>query len=946
MYVYEYTDEAVPTECPRQCLPYALIEFTSCSMGRKDGTAHAASPKSISSSAANAGWTSVRRPSNEGIRKAAFESHRPFAKETLSFVHPPVHPITPPLTPNDAESLCSPQGRETLLSPGKGGSHGDEHEFTAWSIPEERRDNHEHVSKDLSNTDRPHTEKVTVPPSHPGSLDFKEMRFWPMMGGSGYESGSDNTQAGAAAACRDPDARRFSGEPYLRQLEVDGLEESFGMGHGEHQSSSSAPAQNVLATVNRLWGCTNSTPAEHSTSHALVEPDPMDSWGLTWNGNDDDSVENQKARSSQAQMFHHERCSTQRYTNVRSSEQENTLAKNLLERRYSEPSSSLLSDRDLAFLCESGHAPSVKKNPPIHLLNQTPIKSALKKTVPTPVHPLADSKKKKMSYEDYIRKKKAGEKTEMNVPATVVNKDGSEAGTSLPNETTGDGACPSTKLVCASHLPVSVSEAESGSSAHSCNSSHSSFWGSHSVGTEAAEVQTTTGYGQTSTAHSVCSSIPLPTAVHQFAVNFKKALGRDPRLHSKLKVLNISPRQSSLGGGMEKGAGASEARDAAISNRDVAGENQVSHKSVSDQLASICQQSLAEVGSATHGEALGSALPENHLTEQGSVEVNTASKPAESANHQVLFADIPDDFDNENALCVSLDEYSQDTLSEVGETDSIRAADSDKVKNADGAEEMKKRESADNDVQEQDTSIIPVNHLSVAEPNTESLNASNASEKTAKQDASATESLLLPCVLTVEQVTFSGECEEDAAQLLRIAKGLRGKPAQATTEEAIKSRNVSPCSDTSSRKSRNVSPCSDSSARTSSLSCAHSSKESTPDLLKSKLLQFSSAASTETDESDRSTAGQRRPAGSGIGTVKNKKSKGKPKQKGSSIDVNALEPNVDPYALVRLSKGLRPGKSIHVGGLGKNPTDDPLPVLGDDRRKRKNGVKTSAVSYF
>ena len=358
MYVYEYTDDAIPTECPRQCLPYALIEFTSCSMGRKDGTAHAASPKSISSSAANAGWTSVRRPSNEGIRKAAFEPHRPFAKEPLSFVHPPVQhipPITPPLTPNDAESLCSPQGRETLLSPGKGGSHGDEHEFTAWRVPEERRDNHEHVSKDLSNTDRPLTEQVAVPPSHPGSLDFKEMRFWPLTGESGYESGSDNIQAGAVAACRDPNARRFSGEPSLRQLEVDGLEESFGMGCGEHQSSSSAPAQNVLATVNRLWGRTNSTPAEHSTSHAQVEPDPMDSWGLTWNGNDDESVENQKVRSSQAHTIHHEsRRSTQRYTNVQSSEQENTFAKSLFERRYSEPSSSLLSDRDMAFLCESG----------------------------------------------------------------------------------------------------------------------------------------------------------------------------------------------------------------------------------------------------------------------------------------------------------------------------------------------------------------------------------------------------------------------------------------------------------------------------------------------------------------------------------------------------------------------------------------------------------------
>ena len=200
---------------------------------------------------------------------------------------------------------------------------------------------------------------------------------------------------------------------------------------------------------------------------------------------------------------------------------------------------------------------------------------------------------------------------------------------------------------------------------------------------------------------------------------------------------------------------------------------------------------------------------------------------------------------------------------------------------------------------------------------------------------------------TVEQSTFSSEYDEDAAHLLRIAKGLRGKPAQSAAEDARKSRNVSPCSDTSSRKSRNVSPCSDSSARTSSLSYARSSKESTPDLLKSGLLQFSSAASTETDDSDKtSTSGQKGPAESKIGSLKRRKPKAKLRQEGSSIDVNALEPNIDPYALLRLSKGLRPGKSIHVGGLGKNPTDDPLPVLGDDRRKRKNQVKTSAALWL
>lgn len=46
-------------------------------------------------------------------------------------------------------------------------------------------------------------------------------------------------------------------------------------------------------------------------------------------------------------------------------------------------------------------------------------------------------------------------------------------------------------------------------------------------------------------------------------------------------------------------------------------------------------------------------------------------------------------------------------------------------------------------------------------------------------------------------------------------------------------------------------------------------------------------------------------------------------------------------AMVRLAKGLRPKGFIYVGGLGKNPSDDPLPVL--DRKIR---MKKSAVCMF
>lgn len=959
MYVYEYTDDAVPTKCPRQCLPYALMEFSNCATSRNDSCTHAANQKSISSSAANAGWTSIRRP-------------RPFANEPLSFVHPPVQhipPITPPLTPSDADSLCSSQGKE-MFSPEKGSSCVRDPECSAWRAPEERRDN---VSMERSNMpDRPITQPVIDLPSRPRSPDLKEPRIWPASSENGFESSSDNRPADigqcppslVATASRDPMVTQISGDASVWQLEVGGLEQVFKGGYGEHQGSSCAPTQNVLATVKKLWGHTSSTPAGHAALHPQVEPDPMDSWGLTWNGNDDESEQNQNVYSSRAQRFHHENqhltpAANQRHIKDQTSGQERTFNQSLFERSFSEPST-LLSERDLASLCDSGDSLSMKRTTPLALLNCMPIKSALKKPVLTPLPSSeAEGKKKKtLTFQDYLRKKKAEtitdikEKLEMNLPVTAVNNDRAEAVASLPDEPTDKGTCPSTMSVCASHSPNAVLEAESESSMHSSNIGTCS---PSLMCSSRVEVQTTADHGQTSAADIVgssksvpaCNSVPLP-AVHQFAVNFQKA--KDPRLQSMLKTLNTSPCRSSQGDGAGGRSDATGGGDATVANSDIgAVENQKSHRSpILDQLARMYPESQAGLENVAHAKqllhpadnsnvaeakALKNAPFESCKTvggeEKDIVELQSLSKSAETANHQVLFSDIPDDRDNENVLCMSLDEsHSQEDSSEVGETETTRAADRGELKAASGMEETKGAES-----KRQEMTKLKVSSLSMTKPSTET---SNTSKETGKQDDSAPKSFLSPCMLAADLMTFSGEPNEDMTQLLRIAKGLRGKPPQSAAEDARKSWNVSPSSDTSSRKSRNVSPCSDSSAYTSIRSFARSSKESTSDRLKNRLLQFSSAANTETDELDNmSIPQQRQPAEAFVAAgVKRKKAKGKLKQYGNTVDIGALEPQVDPYALLRLSKGLRPGKSILVGGLGKNPTDDPLPLLGDNRRKR------------
>ncbi|XP_025083519.1 uncharacterized protein LOC112557717 isoform X3 [Pomacea canaliculata] len=49
-------------------------------------------------------------------------------------------------------------------------------------------------------------------------------------------------------------------------------------------------------------------------------------------------------------------------------------------------------------------------------------------------------------------------------------------------------------------------------------------------------------------------------------------------------------------------------------------------------------------------------------------------------------------------------------------------------------------------------------------------------------------------------------------------------------------------------------------------------------------------------------------------------------------------------AMVRLAKGLRPKGFIYVGGLGKNPSDDPLPVLDRKIRMKKSASETNQPS--
>ena len=86
IYLYEYTEDAVPSSYPSQCLPYALIEFTNtCSISctRPDKVNE---PTALS--AVSAGWTSFRRFSTDVGRKSVkHECHAPVKDDSASRMH-------------------------------------------------------------------------------------------------------------------------------------------------------------------------------------------------------------------------------------------------------------------------------------------------------------------------------------------------------------------------------------------------------------------------------------------------------------------------------------------------------------------------------------------------------------------------------------------------------------------------------------------------------------------------------------------------------------------------------------------------------------------------------------------------------------------------------------------------------------------------------------------
>ncbi|KAK7111165.1 hypothetical protein V1264_010848 [Littorina saxatilis] len=923
MYLYEYTDDAEPAEYPRQCLPYAVIEYG------KDISVADKTQKSFLTSAASAGWTSALRPSGDAFRRAPpVEPFRTSTVESPGFGNPAIpqpHLPSPPLTPSDAESFSSPHGRDIFSHPVGSANRASDTERGAWQT----RSNLVSVPMEPE-APSPSLVSPTKPPYHAAPLSVQELRL--------CDSGFDAAELGESLPSASGDAAK---DPRQRQL-------SGGQGDGvtagvdsSEQENCSNPAQKMMATVNRLWGLASvptSAQPQQGPSQSQVESDPMDSWGLTWNGNDNENIPVQNGPSSHTHSGQSKHILDPRLTRGRRSfEQEKAFNRHLFERGLS-VGSSLLSDKDLASLCEPGNQMGML--PHVPSLNRTPMKSALKKPSSEPPPPAAEAdgkKKKTLSYQDYLKKKaaQAQASTEAKENAEINSLAGSVGANITVSLVTAESSANSEVL---GRSAANAQTTENHSHRQMDSAAASSFGALHPRRPEATKT-TMAAPEQVSVANDATSAVAggsdhsaRPPAGHHFSVNFQQ-VRRD---HRQQAAFRNPYHQPSFINNNTANTGLSDPRQAASVASVVEPQDERRTETCGNQKLHARMEVDHKGTTATRLEHQTPAGAKNRDPRQGQSQVNSSSMSSYTC-HQVLFSDTPEDPDSQNALW--LDEtHSQETAGESTSETSV-AAKGDRGEEDQGESQNSETKRSESEQQNPGSSAATASltdlHVQIS-PSGETSDSSSQNTPPEKKDKIVSKLLLSPALLE-EQLTTVCENEEDKARLMRIAKGLRESPALSSTEDSRRSRNVSPCSDlflrksrnaspcsdlsqrksrtvspcsdSSSRKSRNGSPCSDSSARTSSMfsTISSNSKESTPDRL--------------------SSAGQ-----------PGKKGKAKGKRGGK----NVLHSNDEYFALLRLSKGLRPGKSIQVEGLGKNPTPDPLPELGDCKGRKKKGQANKA----
>ena len=897
----------MPAVYPRQCLPYALVEFHSTGIGTSVGSPHTSSPKSVSSSAASAGWTSVRRLSNEPVRKACAELPGQCLKEVLnpsSSTAQLTAQISGPVKPSS--NLGSVNSKD--VHHGAAEIPVADSEASGWRTPLECRDNQPSTAAELC-------------------------------------TASDKASTFPAQRVQGGTPRGLSKDPRLRSTSVESGFDTPLVGAEQTHPPYSATANRDP----RLWrapsGLSRRNPgnAEH-TALAQQESDPMNSWGLIWNGSPFQGKQIESPSQSQHILPTGPHLTGSAGKDGIQPQQTGIMDKSVCGRRHFEATSAVLDEKDLASFQKSERSLNVGKVTSVPSLSRIPVKSALKKsTTMWPISQTDGKKTKKLSFQDYLKKKKGETQNNMETKDEAdqsmltpgVKEDTLEAG--VDGQLVGHSQVGTDdQYRCHDQQPLSSSMSKKENLSH-CQ---------HDTQSRTDESEQTPSEN--------CSHVIGP--LEQQVAHKEKSLSRDPRRIFKSTRHSLSPTGDEM-----------DIRGAATK------ESQLEMPSSSDMWSDAPVRSTGANTKMTE-------MVEKTWKEKGSTAVNDESCLAETGGAQVLFADISEDTDNENTLRMSLDEScshensgnmckdEKDTKGEnsgvelevVNRSDKLKAgpdaATEDETESLlkvaggsiESAEDVgdetvpvlsRREDGKDSDREETKATTAHENaNISQLQPLVlkilQERPGCDFPELSPKTFQPKTDSRSVVPSVSKEQQFSSQDADEDTAQLLRIAKGLRGKPAQLFAED--RERTVNRCSNQSQR-SRTLSPSSDSSW-TFAKSSARSSKESTPDVSSCSPSLCSTGANTEAEDLDNAGASLEKELAATAKPGNGRKRKGRRKATDNAVDTRASESNVDSYALVRLAKGLRPGKSIHVCGLGKNPTDDPLPVLEGSRRKRTRQV--------
>ncbi|KAK7507458.1 hypothetical protein BaRGS_00001393 [Batillaria attramentaria] len=357
IYLYEYTEDAEPSKQPRHCLPYALLQYCQKDIAEKNEVSayNVSKPNRIAPQNVGASWTVAGlRTSLEMARNVPAEVQKTSVGDqsstSKSHSKDSTRPLTPPPTPSDMDSMCSPVGKENSSEP-RVQNQMDTYPHTEHPGP---HDDNGRQSDALSC--HTHSEDSAHRDQSDDELDeqMQSIIRQPLI---------NRTRSLSLNVARDPRIRRHSQESTQKEMlsesgpvtVSDRVQRLSAESHQTKTPISSSVMQSMMKTVDRLLGRGSSVQSEpQDDSRQKLYNDPFNSWGLTWREENrwtrDERGERQPFTNANSNVYGQRGSSSRGSGHPHPVRERETPISHLLDTKPSGLSEHLLSDRDLAAL--------------------------------------------------------------------------------------------------------------------------------------------------------------------------------------------------------------------------------------------------------------------------------------------------------------------------------------------------------------------------------------------------------------------------------------------------------------------------------------------------------------------------------------------------------------------------------------------------------------------